>query len=126
MVPNEISNDLAATGVTKFDELDPRQLEAYWALVKRCLKEIFGKTEQEVEASFQDLRSRFESIPREDWLFFYHNSPLQVAANLAGASSRPLSPDEKVKYVKIISENRHDQPDEGDIRKIYPDDLPFH
>jgi len=123
MVSDKADDDLAATVATKFGELDRHKVDAYWNLVRRCLKEVFGKNEHEVRASIRNFNSRAKLLTEENILLLHHSSPLQIAANLAGAGSRPLTPDEKLKYVAIINENRDDRPDEKDIKKAYPDDL---
>jgi hypothetical protein len=124
MVSDELTDDLAATVATKFEQLDFQKLEEYRNLVGRCLTEIFGKTEREARISIGILEDRGKSLTEENMILLYHNSPLQIAANLAGASSRPLTTDEKLKYIAIINEKRDDRPEMRDLQRAYPDDLP--
>jgi hypothetical protein len=123
MVSDGSTNDLAATVATKLEQLD---LVKYWDLVRRSLTEIFGNSEYEASASIDQIKARIELLTEENALLLYHSNPLQIAANLAGASSRPLTEKEKLKYEAIINEHRDDRPDENEITKAYPDDLRFH
>ena len=126
MVSDEAANELAATVATKSEDLDPHKVDAYWNLVKRCLKEVFGQSEHEAGSSINDMQTRMKSLTTENILLLHHYDPIQIAANLAGKASRPLTTEEKLKYAAIVNENSHDQPDVKDIQKAYPDDLRFH
>ena len=82
MVSDKSTDDPVATVATKVDDLDKHYVDGYWNLVKRCLKEVFGKTEREATNSVRDFRSRTTDLTEENRLLIYHNSPLQIAAAL--------------------------------------------
>jgi hypothetical protein len=126
MVSDEPIDDLTATVATGPRQLKTDQIAEYWNLVRRCLSEVFDKAEYEADALIGNMRARTEALTEEEVLLLYHNNPLQIGANLAGASGRPLTADEKLKYVAIMSENRDDRPAGEDVVAAYPDDLRFH
>jgi hypothetical protein len=83
----EISSD--PLGPASSTSLLPTEVrDAFWAVVRVCLKEFHGKLEEEAIALSDELRSRIEiQQPRNEDSLIYHNEPFYVACGLAGIES---------------------------------------
>ena len=91
-------------------DLDRSQVREFWALVRRCLSEVFHMPPDDAEIAIAELDKRMDSLSKDAVLLMYHNSPLQVAANLAGAGSRKLTAAEELAYDQILNAGRSDRP----------------
>jgi hypothetical protein len=98
--------------------------DRYWDHVKRTLTDVFEVDPHEAERKVRVMRARAqnETTPSTETIF-YHATPLDVAADLAG---RPrdyvIQPAERLRYVRILTEDRDDRPDPADVAKVHPED----
>lgn len=59
--------------------------DAFWAVVKDCLVEIYGLARSEALSRSKELRDAIERTPeRRHGAIFYHTDPLDVAHDIAG------------------------------------------
>lgn len=54
--------------------------DLYWRVVDATLRDVFGRADTGIDA----LRRDIMAAPERERLMFYHNDPLDVAADLAG------------------------------------------
>jgi len=54
--------------------------DLYWRVVDATVREVFGRADTEIDALCKDIMA----APERERLMFYHNDPLDVAADLAG------------------------------------------
>jgi hypothetical protein len=101
--------------VSKVADLHPRFVEGYWEIVRRCLREAFEKSEAEADQAIKRVRERMGKLSDEATLLMYHDSPIQVAANLAGVANRPLTAEELLAYDEILNAQRKDRPDRDEV-----------
>jgi hypothetical protein len=85
-------------------DLDPKWIVRYWRAVEACLREVFGKSEELSESAA---------------LLLYHDSPLQIASILAGASDRELTEQELLAYDKLWNPNVKDRPSREQILQVH-------
>jgi hypothetical protein len=109
------------------EHVEPDVWEPYWRRVNQALVEIFwvpqDKAHEIIDRLQRDLDDEREKGASISDVALYHLDPLQVAADLAG-TSRPLSAEQKQKYVKIlaIAENEA-SPSGADLAREVPDDI---
>jgi hypothetical protein len=99
-------------------ELDPRWVSAYWKYVELFLREVFQKSEREARDSIARLQGRMESFSDSAALLLYHDSPLQTAAILSGASERALTDQELLAYDELWA-NAPDRPSQEQILQVH-------
>ncbi len=71
----------------------------FWRIVSRVLKDIFNADPSLAEKSRQRLRQLQDTAgTRAPRSIFYHASPLEVAADLAGRKSDEITAEERKRY----------------------------
>ncbi len=82
-----------------FAEVYPREIrDVYWDKVRRSLKEIFGKSPALADA----LRRDVETAPQAEQILLYHQEPIILAADLAGAGM--ITPEQQRQYIEICED----------------------
>ena len=74
--------------VSSVKQLDGRDVELYWDIVKETLVKIFKKDPRCVD----DLRNEIACAPNFQQLLHYHNEPLRIAEILAGVPTHAPLP----------------------------------
>jgi hypothetical protein len=95
-------------------ELDAVWIETYWRVVEGCLGKVFGKSDIEAQKAVTRMRSRMTGLSESAALLIYHDSPLQIASMLAGASNRELTEQELLAYDTFW---RYDEKDDRPTRE---------
>lgn len=91
-------------GFLRTDRMEDRRLAddrgRFWALVRDTLVRVFDT--EEPEQAWRNYRRvvEEEASPGER-IAVYHSSPLQIAADLAGVSGRPISEAEQARYLEL-------------------------
>jgi hypothetical protein len=86
--------------------LPKRSRDAFWGVVKNCLREFHNQDEVAANDLAERLRRKIENPPRglsSD--IFYHAEPFDVANDLAGGNPVELA-QVRAQYEKILE--RHD------------------
>jgi hypothetical protein len=109
--------------VGKIEELDPRQIDAYWRRVAESLQHVFGMSISEAESKVDRLRGNLKEAGRDTEFHFYHSDPFQIASDLAGAAGRRITPDEKRRYIDLQNLPEDDRPDSNSLERLLPEDL---
>jgi hypothetical protein len=96
----------------------------YWYYVERTLTDVFEVEPEEANRKVQELRRRVSGEAQDDTgTIFFHATPLDVAADLAG---RPrdyvVQPAERLRYGRIMTDEREDRPDAADVAAVHPED----
>jgi hypothetical protein len=105
----------ASRAVNKVSDLHPNFVNNFWTFVELCLREVFDKSGNEAHQAVQRVRERMNRLSEEAILLMYHNSPIQIAANLAGAANRPLTAKELLAYDNLLNKNRVDRPSRDEV-----------
>jgi hypothetical protein len=82
-------------------DLDPKLIDSYWQLVEKSLRKVFGKSDKEAYEAVVKMRHKAAELPEPARLLIYHDTPLQIASILAGASHRALTENELLAYNKL-------------------------
>jgi hypothetical protein len=106
---------LSSRAISKVSDFHPDFVNVFWSCVERCLREAFGKSESEARQAVVEMRERMNGLSEEAVLLVYHDSPIQIAANLAGAANRPLTEKELLAYDDILNAGRKDRPSRDEI-----------
>jgi hypothetical protein len=113
--------------------------DRYWDHVERTLTDVFEVDPHEAERKVRDMRDRIKKeaerearVKRERTkeepmpgieTIFYHATPLDVAADLAGhPRDYIVQPEERRRYVHILTQDRDDRPEPADVAKVHPED----
>jgi hypothetical protein len=82
------------------EALSPKDREHYWNCVRETLREVFCKD----EALADQAKSRLERFERdsEPLTLFYHATPLEIAADLAGQTNAQITPDQRRWYQQLL------------------------
>jgi hypothetical protein len=99
-------------------DLDPKLIASYWTGVEVCLREVFGKSDTEAHRAAERMRARTEKLSEGAALLIYHDSPLQIASILAGASHRELTEQELLAFDKLWDPNMTDRPSREQILRV--------
>ena len=95
------SNNETLYGVARdIEACSKDDVDHYWLKVKETLRRVFHQSDPDRMAD--DLRQRVTTAGPDTELHFYHSDPLQVAADLSGHRSRPLSAEEKSGYWEVL------------------------
>ena len=105
--------------VSKVAELDSKWIDRYWAGVELCLRKVFRKSDTEARKAAATMRARTDELSEPATLLLYHDSPLQVAAILAGASDRGLTEEELLAYDKLWPSDSKDRPTREQILQVH-------
>jgi hypothetical protein len=97
---------------------DPKGIVHYWKMVEACLRVVFGKSDTEAHKAVAKMRARTEELSEPAALLLYHDSPLQIASILAGASDRELTEQELLAYDKLWNPNMKDRPSREQILQV--------
>ncbi|MHC2435735.1 hypothetical protein [Bradyrhizobium sp. USDA 4451] len=100
-------------------DLSPQFMADYWSFVEVCLHKVFHQSEHDAHQAVQNMRKRVEELPDNGDLFVYHDSPLQTAAVLAGASLRELSEEELLAYDSLVNGQNPDRPTRDQVLDVY-------
>jgi hypothetical protein len=100
-------------------DLDPKWVVHYWQSVETCLRQVFGKSQTEAHKATLKMQARTKELPEPTALLLYHDSPLQIASILAGASHRELTEQELLAYDKLWDPNMKDRPSREEILKVH-------
>jgi hypothetical protein len=120
----EQAGDVAASIIANADDLSTTAVDQYWASVRRCLVEIFKTEGRDAQAAVDKLVARLNAeLSGQDRLFIYHSSPLEIAASLAGADSRPLSIEEHERYSRMLSDQFDNIPKSRDFDRVISDNI---
>lgn len=109
----------------RMDEAPPVEAhEQYWHHVERTLTDVFEVESGEANRKVQELRRRVSPEAQDDTgTIFFHATPLDVAADLAG---RPrdyvVQPAERLRYSRIMAREREDRPEGADVAAVHPED----
>ena len=115
MASGERTPRTAATGADL-----PRQfMTNYWSFVEVCLQKVFHRSKHDAHLAVQNLQKRVKDLPDNGDLFVYHDSPLQTASILAGASLRELSEDELLAYDALLNSKNPDRPTREQVLRVY-------
>ncbi len=79
---------------------DSERVDAYWRAVSETLH--FVLNEAHFSSIADSARARLEGASAETQLLFYHASPFQVAADLAGVTNTELDASDFAAYREII------------------------
>src|SRR5436853_446057 len=109
--------------VANIEQLDPRQIDAYWRRVAETLQHVFGMSSSEAENKVRRLRGNLKEAGPDTELHFYHSDAFQIASDLAGAAGRPITPDEKRRYIDLQKLPENDRPDSNSLERLLPEDL---
>lgn len=97
--------------------------DRYWNRVREATREVFQADESEVERARDRLKHLEE---REPHTIFYNADPLEVAADLAGRKGQPITPQEKVRYQRLLERWEFfpgpDRPQPEDMDINHPED----
>ena len=104
---------------TTVADLDPKWIVRYWNVVEACLREVFRKSDKEAHNAVVKMRARSEELSEPVALLIYHDSPLQIASILAGASHRELTEQELLAYDKFWDPNMKDRPSREQTLKVH-------
>jgi hypothetical protein len=107
---------------TSGQELDQRNV--YWSRVKEVLREVFDTDEVLADQARNRLES-FESERQESLKIFYHATPLEVAADLAGYRDSDITLDQKRAFQKLLKRwnlKDFDSPPGDHIEVVDPED----
>ena len=104
-------------------ELDNRQVDAYWRRVVETLQRVFGVSGSDAEDKVGELRTKLKDTGPDTQLHFYHVDPFEVAADLAGAAGRAITPEEKRRYIELQDLPKDDRPDPAALDRLLPEDL---
>ena len=107
--------------------------QEYWSHVKRALTDVFSVDGQAAERKVKDLQDKLRSragheahAPNDSGgtvTIFYHASPLDVAADLAGLPrDHVIQPEQRRRYIEGMSQAGTDRPDWADLAKLHPED----
>ncbi|MBR0871282.1 hypothetical protein JQ633_13010 [Bradyrhizobium tropiciagri] len=117
-----IENTKSAEGEYKIlergDALPEDFKNEYWEQVKRILREVFDSK----PSAADDLRKDVNAASPDTQTAFYHADPFEVAADLMGRRGKPITPDEKQRYLKI--KNLPKPPGNDDLNISRPEDKP--
>ena len=103
-------------------DLDPKFIAGYWKFVERCLLDVFGKSDAEARRAVARMQDRTEGLSEPAALLVYHDSPVQTASILAGASRRELTEEELLAYDKLLNNpNRTDRASREQILRVHRD-----
>jgi hypothetical protein len=105
--------------VSTIAALDPKYIQKYWVAVEVCLRNVFGKSEKEAHNAVAKMQAREEGLSDRAALLTYHDSPLQIASILAGASHRALTEEELLAYDKLWNPNVTDRPSREQILQVH-------
>jgi hypothetical protein len=79
-----------------FDQVYSRAVrDLYWEKVERSLEQIFQKPRSLAQAHRKDV----ERAPSSEQIMVYHQEPIELAADLAGASE--ITPEQQRQYIEI-------------------------
>jgi len=96
--------------------------DMYWGRVKETLREVFDKDEGLADQARERLDREF---PNGKQTFFYHSSPLQVAADLAGHRDQSITYAQKAAYQKLLGDwglFDPDKPSDDQLKITHPED----
>jgi hypothetical protein len=105
--------------VSVIAELPPEDIKRYWMIVERCLRDVFKKSDKEAHNAVVKMLARTGEMSDSAALLVYHDSPLQIASILAGASQRPLTEEELLAYDKLWNPNLADLPSREQILQVH-------
>jgi hypothetical protein len=101
----------------------------YWECVKGTLEKVFNESTTSADTSIEKLRDKLKNAPIGTRTVFYHAEPLEVAADLAGRREKPITPDEKKRYIevrenylKVYQMKSSTRPSEDDLSQTHPED----
>ena len=110
--------------VRQDQSLSTDDLELYWQYVKEALHEVFGKDKSLAD----EARERLENVEREKqepFTLFYHASPFEVAADLAGQGGNEITIAQRKAYQKLLKRwklaDQHG-PDRYHLEALDPED----
>jgi hypothetical protein len=104
---------------SKIADLDPKSIAGYWQFVELCLRQVFGKSATEAHKATVKMQARTEGLSEPAALLLYHDSPLQIASILAGASHRELTEQELLAFDKLWNPNMKDRPSREQILRVH-------
>jgi len=107
----------------KIEQLDDQQTRAYWQRVIETIHHVFGLSSSDSENKVGELRRKLKEAGPDTEFHFYHSDPFQVASDLAGATGRPITPDEKRRYIDLKNASGGDRPDDNSLKRLLPEDL---
>ncbi|MGJ4930376.1 hypothetical protein ACQR1K_24765 [Bradyrhizobium sp. HKCCYLRH3095] len=90
--------------MNKSADLKAEEVETFWRIVVRCLRDVFGKSDWDASQLVSDMKSKMKGLTEEARLLVYHDAPIQVAANLAGVAHRPLGDREVLEYEELLKQ----------------------
>ncbi|WP_146006573.1 hypothetical protein [Bradyrhizobium forestalis] len=105
MMTSDDENASVAAIAKSVGDLDQSAKNEFWGLVRRTLVEVLGKSERDADTEIESLTERLDALSHDDALMIYHNSPIQVAANLAGVDG-PLTAQQELAYDDIMNRGR--------------------
>lgn len=89
----------------------------FWKDVDRCLRDVFRMSDADTQKALARMYSEVEKLADAAALLFFHDSPLQVASVLAGASQRPLTGQELLAYDKLCADL--DRPSREQVLEVH-------
>lgn len=100
-------------------DLSPQFMTDYWSFVEICLHKVFHRSKHDAHQAVQNMQKRVKELPHNGDLFVYHDSPLQTASILAGASLRELSEEELLAYDALTNSKIPDRPTREQVLRVY-------
>jgi hypothetical protein len=122
-MPVQDRNEPIYDVVAAIKEIDNQQIDAYWRRVVETLQHVFGMSRSDAEDKVRELWAKLKETGPDTQLHFYHSDPFEVAADLAGAAARPITPEEKRRYIELQNLPKDDRPDPAALDRLLPEDL---
>jgi hypothetical protein len=104
-----------------------RSRNQYWSRVKEVLRQVFNADEAPADGARRNLekaedgKKTFQDLQ----VIFYHASPLEVAADLAGYKGQQLTAAQKAKYGRLLESwslvQKRDRPPVEDLAVTHPE-----
>lgn len=111
------TDEKAPQAAERLTDLDRTMIVRFWKTVARCLRDVFKLDDREARLATSRMQTEVERLPAATALMFYHDSPLQVASILAGASDHPLTAQELIDYDDLCGGK--DRPSRDEILDVH-------